>query len=235
MKKFVLASLVVSLFTFNNIYAQKLDHSSGMELIFGGAKTSNDNGTSTPNQATRFTPFLHIQQYLYYHITEKFGLYSGLAIRNVGFIEKEGNYTNKYRTYTAGIPLALTFGNLKKHFFVYGGAEAGMAFNYKEKRFNGDTKEHMSTSWFSGKTNTWQPQLFAGIQLPYGANIKFAYYPQNFFNKDYTENNEFGVPEKLYEDKNANLFYFSISFQLFASEAKKITGGAEPENRTAYR
>jgi hypothetical protein len=234
MKTLLLAACLLSIFTLNNLKAQHFDHSSGMEFIFGGAQTANDDGTETPNQAVRFTAFLHIQQQIYYKLTKSFGLYSGIAIRNVGFIEKEGDYTYKYRTYTAGIPLALTFGNLEKHFFIYGGAEAGMAFNYKEKRFNGSTKEHKSTSWFSGKTNTWQPQLFAGIQFPYGANVKFAYYPENFFNKDYAEEVN-GESKKLYENKSVNLYYVSISFQLFASDAKKITGGTTPENRTAYR
>jgi hypothetical protein len=233
MKKLILAASILSLFTINILSAQSVDHSSGMEFIFGGAQVEHDDGASASSQATRFTAFLHVQQHLYYNFSKSVGLYTGIAIRNVGFIEKEGEYTYKYRTYTAGIPLALTVGNLEKHFFIYGGAEAAMAFNYKEKRFNGDTKEHMSTSWFSGKTNTWQPQLFAGVQFPYGANVKFAYYPQNFFNKDYTEQIE-GESVKLYEDKSVNLYYVSISFQLFASDAKKMTGAA-PENRTAYR
>ena len=234
MKQIAIASFIISLLTFNAIQAQSVDHSSGMEFIFGGADVKHDDGTAVSNQATRFTAFLHIQQHLYYNLSEKIGLYTGLAIRNVGFIEKQDEYTYKYRTYTAGIPLALTFGNLKKHFFIYGGAEAGLAFNYKEKRFNGDTKEYKSSAWFSGKTNAWQPQLFAGVQFPYGANIKFAYYPQNFFNKDYTESDGNGNTIKPYEGSNVNLFYFSVSFQLFASDAKKMTG-AQPENRTAYR
>ena len=234
MKKIVLATFIISLFAFSNGSSQTIDASSGMEFIFGGAQIKNNDGSSANiDQAVRFSAFLHIQQQIYYNFNKSIGLYSGLAIRNVGYITKNGTFTDKYRMYTAGIPLALTVGNLEKHFFLYAGAEAGLAFHYKEKHFNGEDKTK-SSAFFSGKINAWQPQLFAGIQFPYGANVKFAYYPQNFFNKDYTENID-GVDEKPYQDGNINLYYVSLSFQLFKSDAKKISGESVPENRTAYR
>ena len=121
---------------------------------------------------------------------------------------------------------------MANHFSLYAGAEAGFAFNYKEKHFRGDSRESMTTEWFSGRTNWFQPQIFAGIQFPYGANLKVAYYPQNFFNSDFREP---GTSDyRPYQGVEANLFYASISFQLFASDTKSAAG-TTPENRTAYR
>jgi hypothetical protein len=174
MKKITLATLLISLFSMSNLFSQesqtkdsKIDASSGMEFIFGGAKLENTDGSSLDvNQPVRFTLVLNLQQNIYYKFSKSIGLYSGFAIRNVGFITQDGAFTNKYRMYTAGVPLALTIGNLDKKFFLYGGAEAGLAFHYKEKQFNGDSKTK-SSDFFSNKINAWQPQLFAGIQFPY--------------------------------------------------------------------
>jgi len=233
MKKNIIISLAISLSLAFSINAQRVHGSSGMEFIFGGAQIENNDGSDTA-QAVRFSAFFHLQQHIYYDITKTIGLYSGVAVRNVGFITKNGDFTSKHRIYTAGIPLALTVGDLKKHFFFYAGAEAGLAISYKEKEFNGDIKTKKNLKWFSGKVNAWQPMLFTGVQFPYGANVKFAYYPQNFFNKNYSQTED-GVSVKPYENTNVNLFYVSISFQLFGSDAKKLKNDLEPTNRTAYR
>jgi hypothetical protein len=62
--------------------------------------------------------------------------------------------------------------------------------------------------------NTFNHSLMAGVQLPYGATLKFKYYLTNFFNKDYTASDDQGVPYKPYENLDVNVFYFSLSFGL---------------------
>ena len=49
--------------------------------------------------------FLHIQQFIHYNMSKNVGLFTGVTLRNVGFIVADGDFTSKYRTYTAGIPL----------------------------------------------------------------------------------------------------------------------------------
>jgi hypothetical protein len=247
MKKIVLGTLI-SLLTVVNVFTQehKFDGSSGLEFIFGSAEVKGTAAgtnlgaldpkyqttiTEGMNQPVRFTMFLHIQQFIHYNMSKNVGLFTGVTLRNVGFIVADGDFTSKYRTYTAGIPLAIKLGDMDKHFNFYFGAEAGFAFNYKEKHFRGSTRESMTTEWFSGRTNWFQPQLFAGVQLPYGGNLKVAYYPQNFFNTSYREP---GTSDyKPYEGVEANLFYVSLSFQLFSSDHNKETTAAQPANRTA--
>ena len=141
---------------------------------------------------------------------------TGITMRNVGFIVRNGVYKSKYRTYTLGIPLALKVGNMSKHLSIYAGGEAGFAFNFKEKHFKDGEKNAVKSEWFSGKTNWFQPNLFAGFQFAGGTNIKFAYYPLNFFNESHEQD---GI--KIFDGVEANMFYTSLSFQLFHSDVRK--------------
>ncbi len=241
---FTIATILCSLFS--NVSAQGWwDYSNGMEFIFSSANIEGEaigtnyggnsdwsSGINTNNQSTpvRYTMGVHFQTLAHYNFSESAGLFTGLTCRNVGFVQRQeaqnGNpeYISKYRTYTLGIPLGFKIGNMKKHFSLYAGAEAGFAFNYKEKHYRGGNsgdKDSKTTSWFSGRTNWWLPQLFVGLQLPGGANLKFAYYPTNFFNEDYSESYD-GSTYRPYEGVTANMFYFSTSFQLFKSDLDKI-------------
>lgn len=54
----------------------------------------------------------------------------------------------------------------------------------------------------------------AGIQLPYGATLKFKYYLTNFFNKDFSESDGQGGTTQPYAGSDVNIFYFSLSFGL---------------------
>ncbi len=70
-----------------------------------------------------------------------FGLFSGIGVRNVGYIYDD--YTDpdtgdkekkKFRNYNIGIPLGIKIGNLER-LFVYGGYEIEFPLAYKEKTF----------------------------------------------------------------------------------------------------
>lgn len=259
MKKLSFVAVVTLLLSVTNISAQGWwDYSSGMEFIFSGANfegsaegtnyDANDNSWSSSINAdgskspVRFSMVFHFQALAHYNFGKSAGIFTGLTCRNVGFTQNKAQtattpeFASVYRTYTVGIPLAFKIGNMEKHFSLYAGAEAGFAFNYKEKHFNGNNRQNRQnkkSEWFSGRTNWFQPQIFAGIQLPGGANIKFAYYLNNFFNEDFTEYS-LGAQRTPYKGVEVNMFYTSVSFQLFKSdEAKnenKNTGGA-----TAFR
>jgi hypothetical protein len=54
----------------------------------------------------------------------------------------------------------------------------------------------------------------AGIQLPYGATLKFKYYLNNFFDEDFTASDGQGGTYKPNKNVNVNIFYFSLSFGL---------------------
>lgn len=124
--------------------------SSGAETIFSFASIDDD-GSSSGN-VMRFAPVINLQGMYNIDLCKNFGLFTGLGVRNVGYIyDNYKVYNNpddiedityvkkKFRTYNLAVPLGVKLGKLDK-FFIYGGYEIEYAFNYKEKTFEGDRK-----------------------------------------------------------------------------------------------
>jgi hypothetical protein len=180
------------------------------ELIFSFGDI-NYKGSET-SSVLRFSPVVNIQNWVNIDKSEHFGLFSGLSVRNVGFIydvPDQPGVRMKYRTYNLGIPIGIKVGDLSGK-FLFVGYELEIPFNYKEKTFLNEDKTDKSSIWFSNRVNTFNHTLMAGVQLPYGATLKFKYYLTNFFNKDFT----LGDGSKPYENSDYNVFYFSLSFGL---------------------
>ena len=91
MKKILAVSSILMVIAILETDAQKIYHSSGMEIIFSGADVSFNNVDVNTN--LRFTLFFHTQQLVNLDLTNNIGLFAGLAIRNVGLI-KEDLYQN---------------------------------------------------------------------------------------------------------------------------------------------
>jgi hypothetical protein len=184
----------------------------GTETIFSLADVDYEKGGT--NNILRFVPFINFHGYYNIDFSEKVGIYTGLGFRNVGYIldkyiDEEGVMVKKkFRTYNLGIPLGIKIGNLKKA-FIYGGYEVELPFHYKEKTFIDEKKEKFTT-WFSDRVEQFQHGFFVGLQLPYGANIKFKYYLSEFHNQSYTESSGF----KPYDGLSSNIFYFSLTFNM---------------------
>ena len=187
----------------------------GGELIFSFANAEqNGNDLST---AVRFSPVLNLQVMLNQDMNKNFGLFTGLAVRNVGYITHDYidpsnslEYKKKFRTYNLGLPLGIKVGDLQKTFF-YGGYEVELAFSYKEKTYDGGDKVDKITGWFSDRNELFQHGFLAGIQFPRGVNLKFKYYLSEFHNQDYRTNANI----KPYAGLKANVFYISVNFFLF--------------------
>jgi len=188
---------------------------SGGELIFSLASVE-QNGSSE-SSVVRFSPTVNLQAMLNKDMSKNFGLFTGLALRNVGYITRDYvdpsnnlSYKKKFRTYNLGIPVGFKVGNLDKTFF-YAGYEVELAFVYKEKTYEDGDKTDKITGWFSDRNELFQHGFLAGIQFPYGANLKFKYYLSEFHNRDYT--NSAGI--KPYAGLKSNIYYFSLCFFLF--------------------
>lgn len=215
MKKIII-TLFIGLFLSGFGYSQsKAYFTSGGEMIFSFASINEGN---EPGNIMRWTPWFNAQGMVNYDLGKKFGVFSGLAVRNVGYIYdnyqimengQEITVKKKFRTYNLGIPLGIKFGNLEKS-FVYAGYDLEFPFAYKEKTFQDEQKTKF-TVWFSNRVEAFQHGVFVGIQLPYGANLKFKYYFSSFHNMDYTESDG----NKPYANLNTNIFYFSLNFNLF--------------------
>lgn len=180
--------------------------SNGMESIFSFSNYTV--GGNDISNKLRYSAFFHLNHRRHFDFGKSAGIFSGVAIRNVGFIARESDsLTLKRRVYTVGVPLALKLGNMEKMQFVYLGVEAELAINYKEKHFVDGNKEKKFNEWFSKRTPLLMPSVFAGIQNKRGFNVYVKYYLTNFFNTGFKEK---GInPYRLSE---ANMFYVSVSY-----------------------
>lgn len=225
MKKTVVILLLLMGFS---AFAQdkKIDIYSSLstEMIFSFANI--DNQGSGEGNIIRWAPVINPQWMINFDMNRTFGLFSGLAVRNVGFIYENPADSNgakyKYRTYNLGIPVGIKLGKLN-NFLFFGGYEIEFPFVYKEKKFVNENKEEKNVNWFSGKVEPVQHSLMAGIQFPFGATLKFKYYLSNFHKQSYhyTSNGQQVYP---YKDLNANVFYFSLAWNVFTGLKDYIPG-----------
>ena len=136
-----------------------------------------------------------------------------------------------------GVPLGLKLGDLENGLFVYFGGQIEWGFAYKQKRFENNKKVDKFTEWNSKRMNQWQPSAFIGVNFPYGMNIKFKYYFDNFLNQDFTDYTADGEPFKPYAGQNSQIFYFSLNFFLFTPTRtyKSYVDGDESESAQRAR
>jgi hypothetical protein len=215
MKKGLLFLAVLFLINIT-LRAQKVYTVSGGEIIFqSGNIEKKVQGVGTDvNTNLRFTLFFHVGEYVHYDITDNIGIFSGLGIRNVGFITEEDSIKAKYRTYNLGMPLAIKFGSFKKNLFFFGGAEYEWMFHFKQKTFIDNTKTKY-TSWFSKHTPALIPSVFVGLQLPAGFQFKFRYYLDNYLEEKYTY---ISAPEGF---NKTQVWYISVSYQIRNNKIKE--------------
>lgn len=197
--------------------AQRPYVTSDGEFIFGFASI-NKNGTED-SAIPRFTMFFHAQWLAHFDQGENVGFFTGLSLRNVGFIYEENEANRKkFRTYNLGVPVGIKIGDMD-NFYVFGGYELELPFNYKEKTFVNDEKVDKFNVWFSRRTPTFYHTLFAGIRFPRGMSLKFKYYMTPFFNKNYT----LADGTQPYQSFEVNTFHISISSMI--TKRKKVVLG----------
>lgn len=212
-------TLAVLLFVFTSLITlgqdkKKVYTTSSGEMIFSFASIA-ANGNEE-GSVLRFSPVINIQNWVNFDKADNFGFFTGLSVRNVGVIfdvPGQPNTRVKARTYNVGVPVGVKLGNLDGLFF-FAGYELELPLNYKEKIFVNEEKQEKRNIWFSNRVPTINHSLMAGVQMPFGATLKFKYYLTNFYNKNYTENDGQGNIIKPYENLDVNVFYVSLSFGL---------------------
>jgi hypothetical protein len=188
------------------------------ELLFQSGSIEQNGEAMNTNM--RFTLWFHLGEYVHLDVSKNIGFFTGLGVRNVGFITEENDIKTKYRSYMLGAPIALKLGSFKDNFFVYGGAEYEWMFHFKQKTFVNDEKIKYS-EWFSNRTPSFIPSVFAGIQFPYGLNVKFKYYLNDFLNHDYQGSGDYADYTTF---TSTQVWYISVSFQIKNSKMKDMHG-----------
>jgi hypothetical protein len=214
----IVVGTMLFLFAAARINAQDVYTITSGELLFQSG--SIEKSGEEMNSNLRFTLWFHLGEYVHLDIGKNVGFFTGLGIRNVGFITEEDDIKTKYRSYMLGAPIALKLGSFKDNFFIYGGGEYEWMFHFKQKTFVNDEKIKYS-EWFSNRTPSFIPSVFAGIQFPYGLNVKFKYYLNDFLNHDYQGSGDYADYTTF---TNTQVWYISVSFQIKNSEMKDMHG-----------
>jgi len=237
MKKIIATGIILlSIISLESNAQVNIYRSNGGEIIFSGADVRfNDVDVNTN---VRFTLFFHTQQLLNVDLTSKIGLYTGVAIRNIGLITEDlyqnlgfSNIDNthpnwnkstkiKRRSYSLGFPLAFKLGTLDKNYFIYAGGEYEWMFHYKQKQFLDNNKTKFK-EWGSDRVNSWVPSLFAGVQFPGGFNLKVKYYMNDFLNTDFT-GVDFGQEVDYSNFQSTGIWYISLAVMLNKKQLKKM-------------
>lgn len=199
----------------------------GGEIMFSMAD-SYINGSFTENEV-RFAPLISFNIYTHHDITNGFGFFHGVGLKNVGFIQDRDDISaglnnapaqTVHRTYNATIPLGLKVGDVDR-FYFYAGYEFEYAFNYREKTLIGGEKEGDENWWFTERVNRHQHGFFVGIQFPWDMNIKFKYYVTDFFNSGFIDYDAAGNAFRPYENFDANIYSISLDFSMFKRDHDK--------------
>ncbi len=195
-------------------------------------------GQPTKLTTPRFTYFFNIGFHLNYDFGKSVGLFTGVSVKNMGFIEKQTliDSTIKRRVYAAGIPLGIKIGDLSRKNYAFLGGGVDFPLNYREKGFVKRNDKDKFNEWFSDRVPAYMPYAFIGASVKPGVFIKVQYYPGNFMNPDYSETvNINGTPTviKPYSLYDVQLLMFSFGFNIRYSTKMKINhkdhdGNLEP-------
>ncbi len=174
---------------------------------------------SNSSAIPRFSYFINSGMNFNRDLSQHFGIYTGIGVKNLGYIEKYTNTTGsgwsnstiKHRVYAIGVPVGIKIGNLKsKGTYCLLGGGIDIPTNYKEKVFtNGRNNKHKFNEWFSDRVNPVMPYIFAGICINSGFTVKLQYYPGNFMNQNYTSNGQ-----KPYEGYESHIGLLSLSYNV---------------------
>lgn len=186
-----------------------------------------NNGVPTTVGTPRFTYFFNMGFNVNYDFNQHIGLFSGLGIKNIGFIEKITplDSTVKRRVYAVGLPLGIRIGNIKKKNYVFAGGGVDVPFNYKEKGYVRRGNKDKFNEWFSDRTPSYMSYGFVGVSFKPGFYVKLQYYPGNFMNAGFTETitvNGISTVNAPYAKYDIELLMFSIGLDIRYSNKLKI-------------
>ncbi|MFC2081323.1 hypothetical protein ACFLR8_03850 [Bacteroidota bacterium] len=203
--------------------AQEVYAISSWENLFQWADVENTG--YAVNEKLRYTLAFNVGQYWHVDFNNMIGFYSGLGVRNVGFIYDTDLPTKTIRrSYNLGVPLAIKLGVFDKKIYIMGGGEYELLFHYKARRWDSNKRRGPMTvedEWFSDKTERFIPSVFAGIQFPGGFNIKLKYYLGDFLDLDYTGDDLREPNVSFSEYTKINMYYISICWQFRTDQMKK--------------
>lgn len=201
--------------TYNKLYTT----SGGDAGIFSTAFLQRPGISGTKLTTLRYSLILNGVTNLNYDVSPHFGLFIGLGLHNIGFIDKSNDTTTKRRIFSLNVPAGIKIGDMVNRRYVFFGGGFDVPLNYRIKSFtNRQHKFQKENYWFSDRTPNFMPNVFVGATVaPF--TFKIQYYPGNFLNTDYTSTTDQGVSYKPFTNEKVNLLYLSIGFDIKHNKA----------------
>ncbi|MBC7451981.1 MAG: outer membrane beta-barrel protein [Cytophagales bacterium] len=170
-----------------------------------------DSAGGSMQSILRFAPFANYTLQLHYDVSNKFGIYTGVGSKNLGFITRYNSIgeTVKSRAYCLSIPVGLKYGNMKEETYVYIAGEFLAQFDYKEKVFDGSTKTKRKN--MNSDINSINWSTIVGLNYK-GFTIGAEYTLGNFFSDSYKfqpSNNSPAYPTP----SKSNILSFFLGFR----------------------
>ncbi|ABG60944.1 hypothetical protein CHU_3711 [Cytophaga hutchinsonii ATCC 33406] len=218
MKKYTLAFFIILCSGFAG-YAQnkKLYGVFENKILFQQGLVQDSAGNNVTG-ILRFAPFVNYTIQAHKDFGNKFGIYTGVGIKNVGFILKYDTLVVKSRAYCLSVPLGIKFGNMDKETYFYAAGEFLAQIDYKEKVFLDGDKSKRNNNNDINKINY---SAMVGFNMK-AFTVGLEYTLNNFYGDSYNlvpekskPNAAFGTPSK------SNILTFFIGFRtnLSAREA----------------
>jgi len=210
--------LIISTIITMSVSAQvQTDWRSGGEYIFSWGNAG-DPGSKADN-VVRFTAFFNQQLQYHADFGDNVGMYTGLGVRNIGFIHQFGDTLKiKQRVYALGAPLAIKIGNMSKGLYLAFGPEIELFFHFKEKAFLHGQK-YKDSEWFSNRTDLFHPSVFAELGLGHGIYLRYRYYLTDFLRKkDVVFPGNIQIP---YNNSPSQLMYISVGTMISKKKVKQ--------------
>jgi len=214
---------------------QRLYWSNGLDAAIFSTSLLQKTGQSDKLTTLRFSYVVNFGFNLNFDFNRHIGLMTGAGVKNIGFIEKTMGGTVKRRVYTLGVPLGIKIGDLARRNFVFLGGGLDAPVNYREKAFVDRGDKVKFNEWFSERTPSFMPYVFAGVSASPGVTFKLQYYPGNFLNRDFTtvmpDMPLYYKPYQAYE--KVSLIMLSIGMDIHYKKHPRHDDGERERGRNA--
>lgn len=172
-----------------------------------------DSAGNSVKSILRFAPFVNYTLQAHKDFSNKFGLYTGIGVKNVGFITRQNStdMTVKSRAYCLNIPVGLKFGNFKEDTYLFLTGEVLMQLDYKEKVFINDDKSKRK-SFYDDDINLFNYSGSVGFHLKgfvVGADYTFS----NFFSDKYRFQPDKNNTATYAGPSKSNILTFFVGFR----------------------
>lgn len=169
----------------------------------------------------RYTYFFNSGIDINFKIKKQLTLFTGFQLKNIGIITKyNDSLKTKERVYTIGAPAGIKLFSRDKKIMFKTGADIGLAFNYKWKRYEFNKKVAKGNEFFSNKSNLMLASVFAGFEYA-GLSLTANYYLTNFYNATITT-------------KEGQIFTIGIGVHLDSDWVKSQQSKSKAKNTVAY-